>query len=486
MKVALAPWSFGVITRTYVLDYQSYGTRGIRYHSHLRNSIPGKVGLSLSSTVSKPTYSMANGKRMNHDNATGKGPKKERATHFLCFPLASESTVPELARSLEYFRSVSTEPERRLELTADGKMRVVTWDAKPASRPAKQGGTNDVFSTSEGDDPLGNEKTLADSLKVLPSVVHRAAGTYHLTLGVMDLTEEARMQMAKDLLQSLNLPQLLRNAEIGAPKGTKQAKKWEEKSTEETGEVDDGGSVHGETKDDNPPASLVTKGIKSLERPVSPPPSSTLAAPGRPLPEASNTATLPLHVSIIGLGAFPKHKAARVLWARPREHSQTVPPWSLTTHPTFTPYNTRLYNLALHIREVFRQEGFITETRPLVLHATVANMRYKTQAKGGRTSKGRNWADGKKRWKEGLVDARDLVRVFGNFGGDVEEAEAEQAVGKDDGRDEQREDQEKGFVWLKDAMIDRVAICKMGATVAEDPLWGYWYPPVVEKMIAAT
>ncbi|KAK5070656.1 hypothetical protein LTR70_009214 [Exophiala xenobiotica] len=455
---------------------------------------------------------MGKGRGSKNESATGAGEKKEKTTHFLCFPLATETTVPQLAKSLEHFRNVSTEPEkpkRRLEETADGRIKVMTGDAKAESDDERPNGTNEASTTLNEDDPLGNikhptsdEHTFADSLKVLPNIVHRAAGTYHFTLGVMDLSEEARMQKAKDFLHSLDLQQILRDSEKGPPASAKQARKWQDEDAKETGEIEDEVSADVEVQKDESAATTSTRGVRSLERPVSPPPTS--AAPAGQQDEPTSDAVSPLYVSLTGLGAFPKDKGARVIWARPREQTQAI---SDSNSEPYVTENTRLYNFSLHLREIFRKEGFINETRPLVLHATVANMRYKMQAKGGRTTKGRKWAHGKKRWQEGTVDARPFLKLFNQFEGNMEEAErasADAATG--DGEEDGTEDEtggkasqqkandrdkpvtspEKEYIWVRDAMIDRVAICKMGATEATDPVWGYWYPPVSEKMIFGT
>lgn len=511
MKVPLTLWTVALPTRSYTLSYVTKCIRVLSYSNINKNSQPSNIGL-LSATTSARNTTMGKGKGPKNESATGAGEKKEKTTHFLCFPLATETTVPQLTKSLKHFRNVSTEPEkpkRRLEETADGRIKVVTENAKAKSNDGRPNGTDEASTTLNEDDPLGNTKqptgdehTFTDSLKVLPSIVHRAAGTYHFTLGVMDLSEEAQMQRAKDLLHSLDLQQILRNAEKGPPAGTKQAREWQDKDAKEAGEIEDEVSADVEVQKDESPATTSTRGVRSLERPVSPPPTS--AATAGQQDEPTSDALSPLYVSLTGLGAFPKDKGARVIWARPRE--QTPPASDFNSKPNFTG-NTRLYNFGLHLRETFRREGFVNETRPLVLHATVANMRYKMQAKGGRTTKGRKWAHGKKRWQEGTVDARPLLKVFNRFEGNVEEAEQASADGtagdgegdgtedetggkasqqKADDRDKPVTTSEKEYIWLRDAMIDRVAICKMGATEATDPVWGYWYPPVSEKMIFDT
>lgn len=454
---------------------------------------------------------MAKGKNSKTDNASGSGEKKGRTTHFLCLPLATETTVLQLASSLEYFRSVSTEPQkpkRRLEETAEGQIKVVIDDGTSRQDEAHATSTNEASTTPKEINPLGNtakpaaQTTFAESLRILPSTAHRAPGTYHLTLGVMDLSEEVQMQRAKDLLQSLDLRQILEDAEKGPPAGTKLARDRDDRDVQETGEVEDYVSAKVESKENKPPTPDEWHGVKSLERPVSPP---LMSANQQRAGDGPTSKDLPpLCVSLTGLGAFPKDKGARVIWARPREQISRC---TLSQpRPTFK-NNSRLDNFGLHVREIFRKEGFITETRPLVFHATVANIRYSTQAKGGRTTKGRKWAHGKTRWQEGVVDARSLLRVFNRFEGKVDEAERASAPTAGKKREESTTDEKRDnkmkevelddtdhelldprteYIWLRDAAIDRVAICKMGATEAEDRDWGYWYPPISEKMIFDT
>lgn len=434
----------------------------------------------------------------------GQREKKERATHFLCFPISSDATVPTLAKSIAYFQSISTDaskqpPQRRLETTADGKLKVVR------DYPGLSGRSNQDFQAHDpgSRDLLGDttkseqpDDSFKQSLQVLPSISNRAPGTYHLTLGVMDLSDETKMQKAKDLLQSLDMRQIFEDAMKGPPAGTKEARKRNKpKATQGTGGI---GVEEGEESTTLEPesverATLPPQMPKSLARSVSPPPHSSV----KPALETTSPSP-PLYISLTGLGAFPSGKKARVLWARPREQTCRQ---DQATRPAFND-SMRLYNFALHLNHIFRREGLITETRPLVLHATVSNMRYALQAKAGSTSQGKARTYGKKRWKDGLVDARPLLQVFNHFNGEpemVENGQIQQAStiehADDDGegtggaietgRDEDVHYPRNEYLWATNVEIDRVAICKMGATKAEDGLWGEWYPPVSNKMIFA-
>ncbi|KAK5087872.1 hypothetical protein LTR05_002087 [Lithohypha guttulata] len=380
------------------------------------------------------------------------------------------------------------------------------------------------------------ESSFIDSLKVLPDIVYRGAGTLHLTLGVMDLSKDTEMQKATDLLRSLDLEKILRDASEGPPAGMKSQRRWKEKregndsitsacsdsnviGQKETGVVEDELSVQVEQESDSVPKNALGKeqtpisskdenrdtDVKSLERTVSPP---TLARQ----PSTITPSPKPLYLSLTGIKAFPSAKKARVIWARPRAQLPTPPQSELNDQPQRPTFDEkegdRLYNFALHLHQAFKDAGLVNETRQPVLHATLANMRYKVQAKGGRETKGKAWKYGKKRWEEGLVDIRPLAEVFNRFDGDVAAAqegirlrdahaadvrnsESEDDEGEDgevkndtEARDDrEREDPSKEYVWCKDIKVDRIAICKMGATKSEDPVWKEWYPPVVERVM---
>jgi len=67
---------------------------------------------------------------------------------------------------------------------------------------------------------------------------------------------------------------------------------------------------------------------------------------------------------------------------------------------------------------VFKEKGYITENRPLKLHATVYNTVYAGKDRSGRKHQ---------------IDATELIEVYHDF------------------------------IWAKDVGIAKIAICKMGA-----------------------
>lgn len=408
--------------------------------------------------------------------------------------------MPTFAKTMSHFRDVSTEPPRQPPI-------------RPPS-PEENPGSSSIALPSDNPDPLGNisksvnTPNLAERLKVLPAIVHRGPGTLHLTLGVMDLAKAEEMQKAVDLLASIDVQQMLKDAEKGPPPGMKSLRKWKEVETApvamtneaehpkvDSGTVDAEASAGPEKAVTSPDAKL-----QSLKRPVSPPATAR--------PQHASDQPKPLYLSLTGIDAFTSVKKARVIWAKPRAQRPPATCDNVAARPTFeTAEAERLYNLALHLQNAFRSAGLINETTPLALHATLANMRYKTQAKGGRTSKGKAWTHGKKRWQDGQVDIRALARVFNECDGDMKAAEAvlhntevaedvqESAAETEDEdaqsrteeeverRDATTENPEKEYIWCRDIAVDRVAICKMGATRSEDPMWKEWYPPVAQRFI---
>ena len=391
------------------LRLSTYFSVHVRLYSLVRDPWPVITGTPGIPSDKHVDYVMGKSKKFKiTKGGTGNSDDKKsssKPTHFICFPLARTSTVPEFAKSMSYFRDISTEP-RRQPLIRKRNDELDRADLNLGNGPLVPAATEfqqNEHSLTEVADPLGNvSKSLSanpgfeESLKILPSIVYRGPGTMHLTLGVMDLSDPAEMQRAQNLLRDLDLPQILKNAEKGPPTSMKSARKWQD-----TPEVDSKESMKGESE----AKQTVDTNTEDAE---------------------SSINSRPLSISLTGISAFASAKKARVIWAKPR--AQSAPnideiPRMTGGRPNFSPSEQeRLYNFALHLHYAFKDAGLVNETRTPVLHATIANMRYKMQAKGGRTSKGRAWTHGKKRWEDGLVDARVLARVFNEFDGDVVEA----------------------------------------------------------------
>ncbi|KAL2109908.1 hypothetical protein VUR80DRAFT_1876 [Thermomyces stellatus] len=230
-------------------------------------------------------------------------PKRPPLTHFLCIPLVTPVSRRELSASLSSFR-------------------------------------REVVSA--------NEKCFR-----IPDGAIRPLGTLHLTLGVMSLREEGKLDEAVALLKGLRMSEILREVRREEAERAKKA-------AELVGEI----SV---TKEDAEEA---------------------------------------MAISLRGLRSMQKASQATTLYA---------PPVDARGH---------LHPFCEMLRARFLEAGLmVDDNRPLLLHATIVNTIYvkdkNSKAKG--------------RKKASTLDAENLL------------------------------DRYEDYVWLENFVVDRVAICKMGA-----------------------
>jgi hypothetical protein len=120
----------------------------------------------------------------------GKGNKPTRPTHFLCFPLVTEASVPQLAESLGKFRAMTTAPVASAQQGAD-------------DTPERE------VDASGADSADGVD----DKLKIIPSSAHRPPGTFHLTIGTMDLSQKSDMLKAVKVLKGLEYGAILQKVD---------------------------------------------------------------------------------------------------------------------------------------------------------------------------------------------------------------------------------------------------------------------------------
>ncbi|CZT41517.1 uncharacterized protein RSE6_01264 [Rhynchosporium secalis] len=126
----------------------------------------------------------------------------------------------------------------------------------------------------------------------------------------------------------------------------------------------------------------------------------------------------PIFVTLQGLHSMHSPVKTSVLYASPLDP------------------DLRLYRFCTKLREVFK-EFLVSESRPLLLHATIVNTIYaKGLRKAGGSRGGRGGRGGMK--KERLeLDAREVVREWENF------------------------------TWMESVRVEKVALLKMGAKVGE-------------------
>ncbi|KIW20888.1 hypothetical protein PV08_01467 [Exophiala spinifera] len=420
--------------------------------------------------------------------------RSKRPTHFVCLPLVTESSVPQLSESLAYFRSVTGTPA---PVDRGGAQKPAgTGDPKSPSLPESQSGRGD------------------DRLRLIPPAAHRPPGTLHLTLGAMDLSAPEDLQRAVQVLESIDYLDLLAEAGMSfehshdAGTSTTQVSTDIKRADGSKGSIGagDNGSGQDENVDEgsgqgriHAGSETISKPLKSLAREISPPPitSRTLANDGiaaaqtstapttatvgaetqrqrqqqqqQPLLPTSPSPTRSLTVTLHGLGTFPRPSSSRVFFAHAHDHTGRLLPFGNA------------------VRRRFQDARLVTETRPLVLHATVANLIYvkaRPKERGGR---------GRGRGEAMTVDARDILRFF-NDGKAVEDRSAASAFfaeGSPDGDQDNLlpasspPELASSYIWARDILVDRIRICKMGAEVSEVEGWGMEYKAVAEKVFGS-
>jgi 2'-5' RNA ligase len=359
------------------------------------------------------------GQRRDPQSKSGQSSKyhqKPRPTHFLCFPLTTDDSVRQLSQSLAYFRSVTV----------------------PQSSADEQ-------ATPEPDLAALRDDTDDRKLRLLPEAAHRAPGTFHLTLGVMNLLKQEDMSKALALLQETEYRELLESAlsttDSITETPTVQGAGKQSEGTALTGT----GEVHAKAVSKGLQESPPQQQLASLSREVSPP---TLSSSSASRPKSSH-----LKTSLYGLDVFPKRSAARVFYAQAADPS------------------SRLLKFANTIRQRFQEAGLINETRPLVLHATVANLIY---VKGkGSGAKGQSGRGSRSARKSPTVDATEILAFF--------QSQDEPPISRElESSDFGFDTSQRPYLWATDIPVNRIRICKMGADKSETPGWGMEYPPIAE------
>lgn len=183
-------------------------------------------GLTESPTAQQP-HAYSDQKHLSNGKGKG-GSEAKRPTHFVCFPLVTDASVPQLAESLRRFREVTTAPPplRPSEVQRQQREREMeTPERESPSGSAVQDTQADPGRTATGDKAdSGNA-----ALKVIPQAAHRPPGTFHLTIGAMDLSEKGQLQRALKVLKSIDFAAFFRDIETkqhvnGVNAGSNRAK----------------------------------------------------------------------------------------------------------------------------------------------------------------------------------------------------------------------------------------------------------------------
>jgi activating signal cointegrator complex subunit 1 len=273
-------------------------------------------------------------------------PKKPPLTHFLCFPLVTVASKPQLESSLQQFTQLVSKP-----------------DSKEKSREAMS----------------------------LPTKAIRPLGTLHLTLGVMSLMGEDKLQGAMDLLRSLDVAELLNQVEYRGPA----------ESLEPSGQVR-GSATASASATESSTLEEVKGTLKSVARSITPP------LPSRSTKSSQKDAIIatdPIVISLKSLHPMQSPTKTSILYAAPEPQD-------------------KLLSLGRKLQTIFKDaEYMVPDDRPLKLHATIVNTIYAKQSGRGCHSKAPL-----------RFDATALI--------------------------EHLED----YVWAENVRVEKIAICKMGAT----------------------
>ncbi|KAB8239415.1 uncharacterized protein BDW43DRAFT_257990 [Aspergillus alliaceus] len=346
--------------------------------------------------------------------------KRPPLTHFLCLPLVNPVSLPQLESSLATFKA-------------------------SIPRHAPRYG--------------------APKQPLIPDSALRPVGTLHLTLGVMSLPTNERLNEAIKFFQSLDLTSIAREAEDIA-------------NARARGKQRNAPSAPAVQQSPRPGTRDVVNGDLSHERP-SP---NSQADPITLVKDAPS----PFTISLESLHALPRASAATVLYAAPVD-------------PT-----ARLYPFCKILRGKFLESGFLQgeqkkepshenganvpsngstqaagqsipsklKIRPLLLHATVANTIYvRGRPRGEGSQRGRD--RGNTRF---TFDARDIISHYRDYyvdsgretprsavvsvsRGDIEQAHEDLS----ENEDSRSASEGNPFVWAKDFRIETVCICEMGA-----------------------
>ncbi|PLB37293.1 uncharacterized protein BDW47DRAFT_107254 [Aspergillus candidus] len=347
--------------------------------------------------------------------------KRPPITHFLCIPLVNAASLPQLESSLAAFKSalpLAPQPPRH-EL--------------PSRKP-------------------NVERPL------IPHGAIRPVGTLHLTLGVMSLPTQQRLDEAIELLQSLDLASMAREAE----RSVRRSRTAPNESQPATSQVDN----------------------------------DTVGTPG------------PFTVSLESLSAIPRARAATVLHAAPVDPSSRLYPFCEMLRDKFLEAGF----LQAEIKKDKRSEGVSQQQqqqqqqlqeppqqqqqqtdvdaqslaapkpklRPLLLHATVVNTIYIK----GRQQPAERGPNGKNRRNQYTFDARDILAHYKDYyvDGDRVTPRSDTVVvrapvveaGTHEGAPQDKSDDEEAsavpsrkekfpFVWARNFPLDAVCICEMGA-----------------------
>jgi activating signal cointegrator complex subunit 1 len=272
--------------------------------------------------------------------------KKPPLTHFLCLPLVTASSKPQLEKTIEIFRN--------------------------------------HVSPADQQQPEPNHAT-----RIHPKAI-RPVGALHCTLGVMSLDNKEKLEKAIDVLERLDVKGLFSDAAAAAASGTLES---------------------------STPTKLTGIPITESKDPASP------------------LALAPITIDLKGLASMHDPQNTSILYIDPSDATK------------------RLYPFCLALQNIFREEGvLLPDDRDLRLHATVVNTIYAKGKKRLAPKKEGRVGSGPSSYGPGGQDNNDRSQGHGPHAN---------APLKFDARDLLQG--YKDFVWAEGVVLDRIAICEMGA-----------------------
>ncbi|KAK4953272.1 hypothetical protein LTR10_008981 [Elasticomyces elasticus] len=285
--------------------------------------------------------------------------KKPPLTHFLCLPLVTAESRPQLELSIKRF----TNEVAGRQVDADG------GDVTP---------------------------------RVHPKAI-RPVGALHCTLGVMSL-DKAGLEEAVQTLQSLDMKSMLRQAHGQGPASTT-------KNSEVAIEPGTSGAAP-----------------SSLTRPVSP-----------PLIERE---VIPLSIDLKGLVSMHDPQNTSILYSAPEDRSNGLYPFCQAVQKRFVD-----------------AELLVPDDRPLKLHATIVNTIY---------AKGKKKPPMRQRDREEAAEADEAGQGAGDGQDDRSQGHGPKANAPLRMDATALLERYREFMWAENVVLDRVAICEMGAKKITD------------------
>ncbi|KAL8891588.1 MAG: hypothetical protein Q9192_005717, partial [Flavoplaca navasiana] len=345
--------------------------------------------------------------------------KRPPLTHFLCLPLTGPKAVPQWQASLRKFvddvkgmSDVATSSVAHPGTNTTSAPHLPFESTSVSAPTSTSPSTSTQCATAPNKDKGKGKARAKDS--GIPVKAIRPIGTMHLTVGVMSLKEEGRLEGALELLKGLNLGVLLQDPE-----------------KREDGEGVDTTST-------------------STTLPISPLPPS----------QSNQNASPPsLTLSFTGLQSMHSPKSTSFLYTPPTDSTG------------------RIYRFCQALRDRFATEGFmVDEERALKLHATVLNTIYADKvSQSKKLVQGADGRFGVVKTDEGAME-ENLGEEYQEHDQEAREEELESRPSKPRGRGRSKGKKKivkfdarelleryKEFEWANDVRIEKVAICEMGA-----------------------